>query len=175
MPVKLLVSFLAKRYISIDLGITFLIINASRNKMGTFLFENIFLINILFEVIVQSCCQLYRCRIFKVCLFSETNTIYSVPTLRNTIIFCIQNLIVDLVSTIVLKGFLYYLPCTPFVMTQHSFNILKYKDLWLAFDDKPRKLSEKSSTRIFKSAMLSSKRERLTWRSTYKHIYLSLI
>ena len=129
MPIKLLISFLAKCYISIYLGITLPVIDTSCYEMGTFLFEKVLLINTLFQIIIYGRCQFYRRRIFKVGLFSETDTINSITALRNPIILCIKNLIVDLISTIVLKGFFDYTPCASFIMTKQSLNILKDKDL----------------------------------------------
>ena len=168
MPIKLLIPFLTKSHISIYLGITFLIINTSCHKLCPFTLQKILLIEFYIQKIVHTFFQCNRSWVFKLRFLFKTYTIYSVSTLGNTIILCIENLEIHLIATIVFKCFFNHIPGFAFIMAQHSFNIFKKKYFWLTFYYNTCKFSEQSSTSIFKTSMLSSQRERLTRSSTYK-------
>src|SRR5574344_1744410 len=142
MPVKLLISLLTKLNISIYLCIAFLVIDRLCNKLKSFFFQKIFIINGFFKKIVHFSCKRYRSWIFKVCLFLESYAINSFSVLRYAIILTIENLIVNIIVAAFFKCILDNLPCFTFVMIQHSANVLKKKYFWFTFYYNSCKFSE---------------------------------
>ena len=142
MPVKLLISFLAKDDIAINLRIALLIIDRTSYKMYSFLLKQIFFIKPILQEVIHCFIKLYRGWIFKFCFVFESYAINPFATLWYAIILCIKYLKVYVIATIFLESFLYDIPCTPLIMTQHSLNIFKDENLRLTFNNNTSKFTK---------------------------------
>ena len=87
-----LISFLAKLNCSVYLGIALRVIDTFGYKVKSLFFQEILVIYDIFKKIVYCFIQFNRRWIFEIYFFLKSNTIYSVTTLRNAIIFTIKNL-----------------------------------------------------------------------------------
>lgn len=94
--------------------------------------------------------------------------------LRDTIIFTVKNLKINLITAIIFESMPYHFPGITFIMIDQALDILKDEYFRFTFLDYPGEFTEQRSPRILETLSFSDHRECLTRRTTYKDVNLAL-